>query len=127
MPNYSKGMTLRFIVFANILAFAPMVAVAAGNGMNNGSAPQGSQQQSSGHFMQSHNSQSSNGNKLQPPSHALVKKVQRSLNQQQGSNIKVDGMFGRSTIDSLKHYQRSHGLKATGVIDNRTKKSLLHM
>lgn len=125
MQTPTKRKTLRSILFANLLILLPAAAVAASNGMNGsstGTAPQSGQQQSQGQ-----NQQSSQVNQQKAPSNALVKKAQEALNQKQGTTLKVDGMMGKSTIDALKKYQRKHGLRVTGEIDNQTKHSLLNM
>jgi peptidoglycan hydrolase-like protein with peptidoglycan-binding domain len=52
-----------------------------------------------------------------------VKSAQEALNQN-GASLTVDGKMGKKTVSALKSYQKSHGLKATGKLDAKTKSAL---
>lgn len=52
-----------------------------------------------------------------------VKNTQEALNRN-GADLTVDGKMGKKTISALKSYQKSHGLKATGKLDAKTKSAL---
>jgi len=52
---------------------------------------------------------------------ANVKKLQIFLISQ-GYNIRVDGIFRRQTKQALKAFQRDYGLKADGILGERTRK-----
>lgn len=41
-----------------------------------------------------------------------------------GADLTVDGVFGPRTDSALKHYQRDHGLLASGELDHATRASL---
>jgi peptidoglycan hydrolase-like protein with peptidoglycan-binding domain len=49
--------------------------------------------------------------------------AQQELNKQ-GAGLAVDGVLGRKTRATLRSYQRSHGLKASGRLDAATQKAL---
>lgn len=55
---------------------------------------------------------------------AAVSKLQTALNQN-GADLKVDGVMGPATRKALKKYQAAHGLKATGKLDKSTRAKLL--
>lgn len=128
MGTSTRSQMLRSILFANMVALVPLTAFAA-----SGSSPAGNSQREQTQtnpalsHKQNQDAQVSRSSLKQPPTHALVKKVQQALNAKESANLKVDGLYGKSTIQSLKQYQRSNGLKVTGVIDNKTKRSLLYM
>jgi peptidoglycan hydrolase-like protein with peptidoglycan-binding domain len=50
---------------------------------------------------------------------AAVEHVQRLLNQK-GAHLGVDGDFGDNTARAVKHFQSTHGLRATGVVNDVT-------
>ncbi|HLY57061.1 MAG TPA: peptidoglycan-binding domain-containing protein [Stellaceae bacterium] len=50
----------------------------------------------------------------------MVQQVQASLQQQGLYRGSVDGLWGPATQASLKSYQQSHGLTATGEVDSPT-------
>ena len=52
-----------------------------------------------------------------------VRDAQEALNKQ-GANLKVDGVMGPKTEAALKQYQQSHGMRATGELDDQTAASL---
>lgn len=56
-------------------------------------------------------------------SRTRVRDMQRALNRA-GYRIKDDGMMGPRTRNALRHYQRTHGLKATGQPDPETLRRL---
>jgi hypothetical protein len=53
----------------------------------------------------------------------VVRRAQQALDQQ-GAHIAVDGKLGPKTRQALKDYQQSHGLKATGQLDQQTRANL---
>lgn len=53
----------------------------------------------------------------------MVKSIQEALNKN-GAKLDVDGYWGKKTHDALKTFQSSHGLKATGHADKKTKEAL---
>lgn len=62
------------------------------------------------------------------PQHAAmsrkqVEEIQTSLDKN-GANIPVDGLFGKKTMEALRTFQKSHGLKPTGYPDEETMKVL---
>jgi peptidoglycan hydrolase-like protein with peptidoglycan-binding domain len=52
-----------------------------------------------------------------------VKNAQEALNRN-GASLKVDGKKGRQTTAAIRSFQKSHGLKATGKLDAKTKSAL---
>ena len=52
-----------------------------------------------------------------------VMALQQAL-QQQGENVKPDGVWGPTTQAALKHYQQQSGLPATGQLDQATRAKL---
>ena len=54
---------------------------------------------------------------------SFVKSFQRAL-VRDGAKISVDGTCGMKTIDALRAFQQSHGLKVTGMVDPETVKAL---
>ncbi len=50
-----------------------------------------------------------------------VKELQRFLNANLKTNLKIDGILGRNTIAIIKKWQKSHGLVADGLIGAKTK------
>ena len=40
------------------------------------------------------------------------------------NNLTADGKMGPKTIAAIKSFQKSHGLKATGKLDTKTKSAL---
>ncbi len=48
-----------------------------------------------------------------------VSRMQQSL-QQHGQHLSVDGRYGRETGDAVRTFQRSHHLRADGVVGPRT-------
>jgi len=52
-----------------------------------------------------------------------TKNAQEALNRN-GASLKVDGKMGRQTTAAIKSFQKSHGLKATGKLDAKTKSAL---
>lgn len=54
----------------------------------------------------------------------FVKKLQRRLKRLGYKSIVVDGDFGKNTNEKLRHFQKSKGLKVTGVTDKTTWKTL---
>jgi peptidoglycan hydrolase-like protein with peptidoglycan-binding domain len=63
------------------------------------------------------------GMKSHPPSNAEVKKVQHALSKK-GMHVKADGMYGPSTINAVKKFQRKHHIPATGTLNQKTLKAL---
>ena len=41
-----------------------------------------------------------------------------------GASLKADGKMGPKTAAAVKSFQKSHGLKATGKLDAKTKSAL---
>ncbi len=41
-----------------------------------------------------------------------------------GQNVEVDGFWGPKTARALKDFQKTHGLKATGHLDHKTRQAL---
>ena len=60
----------------------------------------------------------------------MVKKIQQALKDNgyyttyKGSYLKVDGKYTGITIKEVKRYQKDHGLKVTGKVDEKTAKKL---
>jgi peptidoglycan hydrolase-like protein with peptidoglycan-binding domain len=54
---------------------------------------------------------------------ASVKSAQEALIKN-GANLTADGKMGPKTVAAIKSFQKSHGLKATGKLDAKTKKAL---
>lgn len=54
---------------------------------------------------------------------ASVKSAQEALNKN-GASITADGKMGPKTVAAIKSFQKSHGLKATGKLDAKTKSAL---
>jgi peptidoglycan hydrolase-like protein with peptidoglycan-binding domain len=52
---------------------------------------------------------------------ANVESLQRALNEKLGTHLKVDGKFGPKTLDAVKDYQKSQGLKVDGIVGKDTK------
>lgn len=52
-----------------------------------------------------------------------VESLQRQLNSR-GAKLKVDGIFGPKTEAAVKHFQKTHNLKADGVVGDKTWGSL---
>jgi peptidoglycan hydrolase-like protein with peptidoglycan-binding domain len=52
-----------------------------------------------------------------------TKNAQEALNRN-GASLKVDGKKGRQTTAAIMSFQKSHGLKATGKLDAKTKSAL---
>jgi peptidoglycan hydrolase-like protein with peptidoglycan-binding domain len=48
-----------------------------------------------------------------------VKAVQEALDKE-GYKLKADGLMGKHTRNALKSYQKKHGLKVTGKMDEAT-------
>jgi peptidoglycan hydrolase-like protein with peptidoglycan-binding domain len=44
-----------------------------------------------------------------------------------GANVRVTGLFARKTYRAVKRFQRSHGLRADGVIGAHTWRKLLRV
>ena len=49
--------------------------------------------------------------------------AQEALNKQD-ANLKVDGKFGSQTRSALESFQKTHGLKPTGKLDDKTETAL---
>lgn len=49
-----------------------------------------------------------------------VKSLQKGLNEKFGTSLKVDGKFGRQTMNAVKDFQKATGLKADGVVGDKT-------
>ena len=56
-------------------------------------------------------------------SNASVKAAQEALIRN-GASLKADGKMGPKTAAAVKSFQKSHGLKATGKLDAKTKSAL---
>ena len=54
---------------------------------------------------------------------AWVKRVQEAL-VAHGAHLRVDGLCGIHTVQALRRFQKSHGLKVTGMPDPKTLKAL---
>lgn len=50
----------------------------------------------------------------------LVQSLQKRLNEEIGSGLKVDGIFGKLTEDAVKAYQKAHKLAVDGVVGPKT-------
>ncbi len=55
----------------------------------------------------------------------LVKKVQQALNDAGYSEVKVDGVYGPTTVDAVKRYQKNNGLVADGKAGPKTLTKML--
>jgi peptidoglycan hydrolase-like protein with peptidoglycan-binding domain len=53
-----------------------------------------------------------------------IKKVQQALKDKGQDPGEIDGVMGPKTKEALKAFQEKEGLKATGSLDNQTKKAL---
>ncbi|HEY3303159.1 MAG TPA: peptidoglycan-binding domain-containing protein [Candidatus Binatia bacterium] len=53
-----------------------------------------------------------------------IKKVQQALKDKGQDPGAIDGVMGPKTKDALKAFQEKQGLKATGTLDEQTKKAL---
>lgn len=53
-----------------------------------------------------------------------IKKVQQALKDKGHDPGRIDGVMGKQTQEALKTFQQAQGLKATGVLDDQTKKAL---
>ena len=51
---------------------------------------------------------------------AQVEQMQRALKQQGHDPGPIDGVMGAQTRDALRAYQKKHGLKVTGQLDDET-------
>lgn len=56
-------------------------------------------------------------------SHTRIRKAQEALDHA-GAKLKVDGMMGPHTRSALRHFQRTHGMKATGGLGPKTRRML---
>ncbi len=54
---------------------------------------------------------------------AWVKRVQEALIAH-GAHLRADGLCGIHTVQALRRFQKSHGLKVTGMPDPKTLKAL---
>jgi len=54
----------------------------------------------------------------------FVKKLQRRLRRLGYKEVKVDGDFGNTTNEKLRHFQKSKGIKVDGATDKTTWKAL---
>ena len=54
-----------------------------------------------------------------------VKTLQCLLNTHHGAEVEVDGDFGRGTREAVRAFQKKNGLKADGVVGNKTLEKLL--
>ncbi len=52
-----------------------------------------------------------------------VRELQEALNAN-GASLQVDGKMGSNTRNALRNYQQSHGLPATGSLDQKTRQNL---
>ena len=52
-----------------------------------------------------------------------VEAVQAAL-ANSGQTVAIDGVWGPKTTEALKHFQKAHGLKATGHLDHATRDAL---
>jgi len=52
-----------------------------------------------------------------------VTRLQRLL-RQQGFNVRIDGVFGQSTADAIRGFQRHHGIAADGSVGPKTERLL---
>jgi peptidoglycan hydrolase-like protein with peptidoglycan-binding domain len=53
-----------------------------------------------------------------------IKKVQQALKDKGQDPGDIDGVMGPKTKEALKAFQQQQGLKATGSLDDQTKKAL---
>jgi peptidoglycan hydrolase-like protein with peptidoglycan-binding domain len=63
------------------------------------------------------------GAKARAPSPQLVKQAQTAL-ANNGARLDADGKLGPKTRAALMDYQKSHGLKQTGTLNNATMRAL---
>ena len=54
-----------------------------------------------------------------------VKHLQTALNRKNEAGLKVDGVFGLSTLRAVLAFQEKHGLTENGVVDSRVWKILV--
>lgn len=54
----------------------------------------------------------------------LVKELQKKLNAQNKTRVDVDGIYGKSTEESVKIFQRSHNLAVDGIAGTEVFKAL---
>eukprot|EP01037_Dinobryon_pediforme_P006018 gene6018-6091_t len=59
-----------------------------------------------------------------PAPSAEIRQTQLVLQQQGTYNGRVDGVAGPATVESIRLYQQSHKLQATGTLDDATRNSL---
>lgn len=61
---------------------------------------------------------------------ATVKKIQKALKRNGfyvkagNSNLKIDGIYGKYTVQAVQKFQKANGLKVTGKVDLKTAKKL---
>ena len=104
---------LALAVVAGALMLLPACSFAAGTAP----APsQASQPASSAHMTNSHSHMMNSSKK--------VESAQQALNTKANAQLKVDGVYGPKTREAVKSFQQSHGLKATGQLDQNTTKAL---
>lgn len=53
-----------------------------------------------------------------------IKKVQQALKDKGHNPGPINGIMGKETQEALRAFQQAQGLKATGVLDDETKKAL---
>ncbi len=60
----------------------------------------------------------------EPGGNPRIKSLQASLNRAEHAHLAVDGRMDRQTQAALKRFQKMHGMKPTGRVNQATKKAL---
>ena len=59
----------------------------------------------------------------EPGGNPRIKSVQASLNRAEHAHLAVDGRMDRATRVAIKRFQKAHGMKPTGRVNQATKKA----
>lgn len=125
----------RFARFVSILSlgFCATAVAASGQGIAQSKAPSSgtkaphstaqTKARTSRHTKSTHKLRVSERSHGHSGAHALIRHAQEALDHN-GEKVKVDGMMGPHTRSALRHFQRTHGLKATGGLGPKTRQKL---
>jgi len=123
MNKLNSIMAAGLIAAGTGLALVPSYAASPAPNTMQSQTPSGQMNGSTQHMQPSGTHQQSSRMHAQKVSQSKVEDVQKALNNN-GASIRVDGVLGPQTRSALRHYQKDHGLKATGQINASTEKKL---